>query len=132
MFLLDVASLKASVIGMYYVFRDYSEAFKKPKMNYPEEFVPLAECVIEDITVYIEHRGALLLALLAQSALRWKGASLSYLSKPRQAFAHERRLSSRRGLGPQHVVSRVPISATADVRLWFVFIARLTSSFFFF
>lgn len=57
-FLLDCASMKASVIGLWFVLRDWTESFKKAKRAYPDEFVSIADCTLEDITVYIEHRGA--------------------------------------------------------------------------
>lgn len=57
-FLLDCASMKASVIGLWFVLRDWTESFKNAKRPYPDEFIAIADCTLEDITVYIEHRGA--------------------------------------------------------------------------
>lgn len=65
MFLLDVAALKASVFCLYLICRDWSSAFKSSARPYAAEFEKMAEVFIEDINVFIEHRGLLGVALFA-------------------------------------------------------------------
>lgn len=55
--LLDIASLKASMMGLYYLHRDWASSFNKPKHPYANNFRALMRTFVQDLVKYMEHKG---------------------------------------------------------------------------
>jgi len=54
--LLDVASLKASLVCFYSITRDWNSAFTHSKRNYANDCRAIMRALVEDMAMYVEHR----------------------------------------------------------------------------